>query len=97
MITEIVTFDLPDGLGRDEVVALFEKSVPRWQANAALVRKYYLYDAEAGVGGGIYLWPQKADALAAHDAEWCDMAQTLFGSRPRFQYFETPLIVDNSG
>ena len=97
MITEIVTFDLPTGMGRDEVVALFEKSVPRWQANAALMRKYYLFDAEAGIGGGVYLWPSKADAQAAHDDAWCDMAEKTYGSRPRFRYFETPLIVDNSG
>jgi len=31
MITEIVSFDLPNDLSRDAVIALFEKSVPRWQ------------------------------------------------------------------
>ena len=97
MITEIVTFDLPDGMDRDAVLARFEAMVPRWRANPALVRKYYLYDAEAGVGGGVYLWPSKADAQAAHDEEWCDMAESVYGARPRFQYFETPVIVDNSG
>lgn len=96
MITEIVTFDLPEGLDREAVMALFEKSVPRWQANAALVRKYYLYDAEAGIGGGVYLWPSKAEAQAAHDSAWCDMAEKLYGSRPSFRYFETPVIVDNT-
>ncbi|MDQ2090926.1 hypothetical protein [Marimonas arenosa] len=97
MITEIVNFDLPESMTREEAVALFEKSVPRWQANAKLVRKYYLYDGEAGIGGGVYLWPSVDDAKAAHDAAWCDMAEKLYGARPRFQYFETPLIVDNTG
>lgn len=95
MITEIVTFDLPDGLDRDAVKALYEKTMPRWQANSALVRKYYLYDGEGRIGGGVYLWPTVRDAQAAHDAAWCDMAEKIYGSRPRFQYFETPLIVDN--
>jgi hypothetical protein len=97
MITEIVTFDLPKGTTRAEAVALFEKSVPRWQANKALLRKYYLFDGEAGVGGGVYLWPNRADALAAHDAAWCDMAEAMYGSRPQFRYFDTPVIVDNTG
>lgn len=96
MITEIVTFDLPAGMTRDAAVALFEKSVPRWRANPALVRKYYLFDGERGIGGGVYLWPAIEDARAAHDAQWCAMAERLYGAAPRFEYFETPLIVDNS-
>ncbi|WP_137702545.1 monooxygenase [Marimonas lutisalis] len=97
MITEIVNFDLPEGMTREEAVALYEKTVPRWQANEALVRKYYLYDEENRIGGGVYLWPSIEDAKAAHDAAWCDMAEKMYGSRPRFQYFETPVIVDNAG
>lgn len=96
MITEIVTFDLPKGTTRAQAVTMFETSVPRWRANPALVRKYYLFDADTGVGGGVYLWPARADAEAAHDASWCDMAEKMYGSRPRFQYFETPVIVDNA-
>ena len=96
LITEIVTFDLPEGMSRDDVVALYEKTKPRWQANAALIRKYYLYDEEAGIGGGVYLWPSRADALAAHDEEWCVLAEKTYGCRPRFQVFDTPVIVDNS-
>ncbi|WP_372610605.1 hypothetical protein [Aquicoccus sp.] len=96
MITEIVQFDLPAGMTRDEAVALYQGTVPRWEANEKLVRKYYLFDAEAGIGGGVYLWPSVEDAKAAHDAAWCDMAEKTYGSRPRFQYFETPLIVDNA-
>ena len=96
MITEIVTFDLPEGMSRDEAVSLFEKSVPRWEANGALVRKYYLYDGVDGVGGGVYLWPSVEDAKAAHDAAWCAMAEKMYGAKPNFRYFETPLIVDNS-
>lgn len=95
MITEIVTFDLPEGMDRDEVIALYEKTMPRWRANGALVRKYYLYDGEGRVGGGVYLWPSIDEAQRAHDADWCAMAEKMYGSAPRFQYFETPLIVEN--
>ena len=96
MITEIVRFDLPKDKSRAEVVNLFEATVSRWQSNDRLIRKQYLYDGERGIGGGIYLWPSKSDALAAHDAAWCDMAEQVYGSRPRFEYFETPIVVDNA-
>ncbi|SFL64180.1 hypothetical protein [Shimia aestuarii] len=96
MITEIVRFDLPHDKSRAEVVALFEATVARWQSNDRLIRKQYLYDGERGIGGGIYLWPSKADALAAHDTTWCEMAEQVYGSRPSFEYFETPIVVDNA-
>jgi hypothetical protein len=96
MIVEIVTFELPEGMGREAVLALYQATVPRWQANPELVRKYYLYDGENGLGGGVYLWPSVEAAQAAHDAAWCARAEEMYGAPPRFQYFEAPLIVDNS-
>lgn len=96
MITEIVRFDLPADMPRAKVIELFKATVPRWQSNPDLIRKQYLYDPEGAQGGGIYLWKTKAAALAAHDDTWCDMAESIYRSRPRFDYFETPLVVDNS-
>ncbi|SDI86218.1 hypothetical protein [Lutimaribacter saemankumensis] len=97
MITEIVRFTIAPGIDRDEVIRRFETTMPAWQANEKLVRKYYLFDEETRQGGGVYLWPDKAAAQAAHNEEWCDRAEKLYGSRPTFEYFETPCIVDNSG
>lgn len=96
MITEIVRFELPADMSRARVIELFEATVPRWAANPDLIRKQYLYDPDGARGGGIYLWKTKKAALAAHDAAWCDMAERIYGSRPSFDYFETPLVVDNT-
>lgn len=96
MITEIVRFELPADIPRARVIELFEATVPRWQSTPDLIRKQYLYDQEGARGGGVYLWKTKAAALAAHDADWCDMAENIYGSRPTFDYFETPLVVDNT-
>ena len=52
MITEIVTFDIPEGMDRDRVVALFEESAEIWRAHPKLHRKNYLYDPEQGIAGG---------------------------------------------
>ncbi|WP_375691489.1 hypothetical protein [Pseudooceanicola sp. LIPI14-2-Ac024] len=95
MITEIVTFDIPDGMGRDRVVALFEESAVLWRAHPKLRRKSYLYDAEAGIAGGVYTWDSVADAREAHGAAFLDRVAATFGSVPRFQYFETPVVVEN--
>lgn len=51
MITEIVTFPIPDGMTRAQVIANFQATVPGWSANADLIRKNYLYDPEGGRGG----------------------------------------------
>lgn len=95
MITEIVTFDLPDGMTRQEVMERYEATVPRWKANKNLIRKTYVYDPENNTGGGIYLWKTKAAALEGHNAEWCKMAEEIYGSAPRFAYFDTMLVIDN--
>lgn len=95
MITEIVTFDIRDGLTRDEVLALYEQTLPRWRANPDLIRKTYLYDEAGQRGGGIYLWRNIEAAKHAHDADWCAMAERMYGCAPRFDYYETPLLLEN--
>lgn len=95
MITEIVTFAIPAGMDRDQVVALFEESAAIWRAHPTLYRKNYLYDPEAGVAGGVYTWDSIADAQAAHGPAFHARVAETFGSTPQFQYFETPVVVQN--
>jgi hypothetical protein len=95
MITELVLFDLPKGMTREQVVDAFRRSAPKWRANPDLIRKNYLYDSAARRGGGAYLWPDRAAAQRAHDGEWRAMIERTFGSPPIIQYFETPVVVDN--
>ena len=95
MITEIVTFTIPDGMSREEVIALYEKSAPQWQANAELLRKNYLYDGDTGRGGGIYTWKTKAAALEGHGEAFRERIRASFGCEPEFAYYDTPIVVDN--
>jgi hypothetical protein len=96
MITEFVLFDLPVGMTREEVVAGMHKVAPKWRANPRLVRKTFIYDAEARKAGAYYLWPEKSDAEAAHDAAWRQSIREGFGSDPEIRYFETPVVIDNA-
>lgn len=93
MITEIVSFDIAEGLDRQAVMALYERTAPAWRANPDLIRKTYLYDPETRRGGGVYLWKTLEAAHRAHDADWCAKAEETYGSVPRFQYFETALEI----
>jgi len=95
MITEIVTFEINKDMGRERVVALFEQSAEIWRAHPKLHRKNYLYDPEAGIAGGVYTWDSVADAQEAHGEAFFARVAETFGSTPRFQYFETPVVVQN--
>lgn len=96
MITEIVTFDLPKGMTREQIIANFRDSVPRWRDNPDMIRKHMIFDLENGKAGGVYLWKSVADAKRWHDETFRARVQSLFGSEPSYQYFETPVIVDNA-
>lgn len=95
MITEIVMFALPDGMTREQVFANYRKTAPNWHANPELLRKNYLYDEAGRRGGGVYLWNDVAAAKRWHDGAWIEKAAAIYGARPTFQYFETPIVVDN--
>ena len=95
MITEIVTFKLPPGSKREDIFAAFDKTAMTWSQNPDLIRKNYLYDADNAIGGGVYLWKEKAHALKWHGAEFRKRVKELYGAEPTSQYFETPIVVDN--
>ena len=96
MITELVLFDLPAGISREQVVAGMRATADAWRANTELVRTNYLYDAANSKAGGAYLWPSVEAAQRGHNAEWRARIKAMYGSEPVIRYFETPLIVDNA-
>ncbi len=96
MITELVLFDLPKGMSRAEVVAGMDQSIPMWRRNAELIRKYYLYDAERGQAGGVYLWKTKEAAERGHDEAWRQRIMDTYRAVPVIRYFDTPFVVDNA-
>lgn len=96
MITAIVNFDLPEGMTGAQAKEMFEASAPRYETVPGLVRKYYLFDAESGTGGGVYLWQDRESADALYEGGWRDTIRERFGSDPRIAWFDTPVIVDNT-
>ena len=96
MITEYVLFDLPAGMSRRDVVRGMREVAPHWRANAELIRKTFVYDANASQAGAFYLWPNREAAARAHDDAWRKRIRDTYGSEPVIRCFDTPLVVDNA-
>ena len=72
MITAIVHFKLPAEIDAKKAAELFKGSAPKYRGMKGLVRKYYLFDDEKRIGGGVYLAP---GSIAHKDA-----LTTIFGN-----------------
>lgn len=97
VITEIVNFDLPRGISREEVLAKYRQTAPAWAKKEDLVRKYYFFDEIKSLGGGVYIWKTMEAALRWHGEEYKARIKSLYGSEVRMTYFDTLLVVDNEG
>ena len=95
MITVIVYFKFSDELTREEIISKFEHNVQKWSENQDLIRKNYIIDLDRGVAGGVYLWKEKMHAEIWLGAEFRKMVKDSYCEEPSFQFFETPIVVDN--
>jgi len=96
MITEIVSWRLPQTMSREDTVAKYRLSVPTWQSNPDLLHKAFLFDAATRSAGGVYLWKNIEAAKRAHGPAFQERIRSVFGADPEFQYFETPIVIDNA-
>ena len=96
MITAIVQFPLARGLTLEQAREAYEGSAPKYRGLAGLVRKYYLFDAAASIGGGCYLWESREAAESFYDDAWKRFIAERYGAEPEIRLFETPVIVDNT-
>jgi len=95
MITAIVCFPLPQDLTPEDVKRAYEHSAPQFREAPGLVRKYYLHKADQ-TGGGVYLWQSREAAEAMYSDAWRQRIAERFGTPPTIEYFDTPLIIDNT-
>jgi hypothetical protein len=94
MIVEIVTFDLPQDTTRAEALVLYKKSAATWANNGDLVEKYYFFDAEKCLGGGVYIWPDRAAAARWHGESYRNRVRSLYGAPPRIEILDALMRVD---
>lgn len=96
MITVIVNFPVSKGTTLQSITEAFNSTAPRYEGLPGLIRKYYLFDAQAGIGGGVYLWEDRTQAETFYDQAWRDRITEKYGATPDIRYFESPVIVDNA-
>lgn len=96
MITEIVLWKMPDDMSRKEILNKFRATVPAWQGNPNLVHKAFLFDENSRRGVGVYLWKNIEAAKQAHGPAFQDRIKSVFGASPEFQYFDAPIVLDNT-
>jgi hypothetical protein len=95
MIVELVTFRATPGAGWDAILEEARATIPRWSANPQLVRKHYLLSDDGAKCAGLYIWPTRAAAEAAHDATWRAAVAQRTGASPDIRYFDLQMLLDN--
>lgn len=95
MIVELVTFRAPPGADWDAILKDARATIPRWRADPTLMRKHYLLSEDGTECAGLYIWPTRAAAEAAHDAAWRAAVAQRTGAAPTIRYFALQMLLDN--
>jgi hypothetical protein len=95
MITEIVYFNLAEGISRDELLAKYRATAENWSKNDDLVQKYYFFDEGTNRGGGVYIWKPREAAERWHGAAYQQRIRELYGDGLQMIRHDTLLVVDN--
>jgi len=95
VIVELVTFRAPPGGDWDSILNEAREVIPRWRADPQLLRKHFLLSDDEAECGGLYFWPTRAAAEAAHDAAWRENVARRTGALPTIRYFALQMLLDN--
>ncbi len=97
MITAVVTAPIPDGFTNEKYAENVRKIADRFRTIPGLVRKNFLFSAEQGLAGGVYLWETReaAEACYAEGGPWREAFTSVFGVQPQIAFYDTPVVVDN--
>jgi hypothetical protein len=95
MIVELVTFKATPGASWDDILSEARHVIPKWRAHAELVRKHFLLSDDGRECAGLYIWPTREAAEAAHDAAWRAAVAKRTGAAPTIRYFDLQMLLDN--
>lgn len=94
MIAELVTYQLPPSMTREEVMAGARATLEKWADNPDLLRKHFLLE-EGNRTSGFYLWTSRTAAERAHDEAFRRSVRERFGCEPEIRYFDVMMVLDN--
>lgn len=95
MLIEVITFKLPDGMTREQLLSNYRDTTVKWSNVTELASKSYLYDEDARLGGGVYQWHDEEAADRWHGDDWRESVKELYGDYPEVRRFDVPIVVDN--
>ena len=79
---------------RADALAMYRKTAAdRWVSNPDLIEKYYFFDEETHLGGGVYIWPTREAAQRWHGKDYVAMVEATYGAPPRFQILDAVIRV----
>lgn len=96
MHTVMWTFNVPQGTSKPQLIEIIKGTAHAYEGIPGLIRKYYGISPDGGSLAGIYLWESKAAADAFYTAEWVATVTKRWGSPPRRQDWETPMVVESA-
>ena len=96
LITVVTRFPLPAGVSAEEIRAGFEQLVPTFRNVPGLVRKQFLRSKDCRTIGGVYLWNDEPAARAFMNERVAPMIREKFHVDPTMEFFDSPVIVENS-
>jgi hypothetical protein len=94
MITALSFINLPKGTTRIQALEMYRQTASTWLANPDLVQKYYFFDEAQSIGGGIYVWPNRAAAEKWLGQAYKEMVLSIYGSPPRIQFLDALIHVE---
>jgi hypothetical protein len=91
-VATIVRIPIPAGVGRERLIAEFNKALPTYQAVPGLARKYFIITQD-GKFGGVYLWTSRAAAQTFYSAAWHERVRATYGSAADVAWFDAPVVL----
>ncbi|PRC92514.1 monooxygenase [Solimicrobium silvestre] len=94
MITVLISFNLAPGTTRTDALHIYRNSAKKWASNVDLIEKYYYFDEQTLLGGGVYIWKSIEAARQWHGPDYVAMVESVYGNAPRIQILDTLIHIE---
>lgn len=95
MVTAITRFKLPENVNIEDVKQAFLEVAPKFRGVEGLIRKQFIVSGNGSIGGGIYLWRDRASAERFLNEVVVRMIEEAYHVTPTVEFFDTAVVVDN--
>jgi len=93
MIAKPVSFQLPEDMGREDVINAAREAAEEWINHPKLVGKDFLLD-ENNITYWYYLFPDRESAEQAHGDDFLARLKARFDAEPEMKYFDHLMMAD---